>query len=115
MYELRYKTHFDAAHFLPDYKGKCHNEHGHRFEVEIIIASDVLNDQHMVLDFAELKKHIDLLDHRLLNEVMTTPTAEALAKFIYEMVTETIGETLIYPRHSVEVWESPNASVKYYA
>ena len=35
MYELRVKDHFDAAHYIADYKGKCHRMHGHRWEVEV--------------------------------------------------------------------------------
>ncbi len=34
---LQYRFHFDAAHQLPNYSGKCANLHGHRWEVEVVV------------------------------------------------------------------------------
>ena len=33
MYQVSVEQHFDAAHYLRDYHGKCENLHGHRFKV----------------------------------------------------------------------------------
>ena len=33
MYGLQAEAHFDGAHFLTDYYGKCENLHGHRWRV----------------------------------------------------------------------------------
>ena len=33
MYQVMVETHFDAAHFLRGYQGKCEALHGHRFRV----------------------------------------------------------------------------------
>ena len=41
---LVYHTHFDAAHYLRNYKGKCANTHGHRWEV-LVKISGRLEDQ----------------------------------------------------------------------
>ncbi len=35
MYTLKVKSHFDAAHRIRDYKGKCSRTHGHRWDVEV--------------------------------------------------------------------------------
>jgi len=33
MYQIFVEEHFDAAHYLPNYHGKCEKLHGHRFKV----------------------------------------------------------------------------------
>jgi len=33
MYEVSVEQHFDAAHYLRDYQGKCESLHGHRYQV----------------------------------------------------------------------------------
>jgi 6-pyruvoyltetrahydropterin/6-carboxytetrahydropterin synthase len=35
MYEIVVEKHFDAAHYLREYKGKCENMHGHRYGVHV--------------------------------------------------------------------------------
>ena len=31
MYQVSIEQHFDAAHYLRDYQGKCESLHGHRY------------------------------------------------------------------------------------
>ena len=110
MYKLRTEAHFDAAHFLWNYEGKCRNIHGHRWRIIAeISADDVQNggrEDGMVIDFGDFKKLLkaeaDKLDHSLiyekgslgdkllaalkeenfaLNEVDFRPTAENFAKY----------------------------------
>lgn len=42
MYGLQAEAHFDAAHFLTNYYGKCENLHGHRWRVVVTIESESL-------------------------------------------------------------------------
>ena len=44
MYYVSVESHFDAAHFLRGYAGKCENLHGHRYKVAVKIASENLDD-----------------------------------------------------------------------
>ena len=44
MYQISVESHFDAAHFLRGYQGKCEALHGHRFRVVVSVKSSVLND-----------------------------------------------------------------------
>lgn len=81
---------FDAAHYLPEYDGKCKNMHGHGWRLEVELEGNVEADG-MVLDFSELKRvvnHlvIDHLDHRLLNDVIVNPTCENLLIWIAEVL-----------------------------
>ena len=76
MYGLKTEAHFDSAHFLTDYYGKCENLHGHRWRVVVYIAQENLQDEgtmrDMVLDFGVFKREVravaDTLDHTLLLE-----------------------------------------------
>ena len=63
---LKYKAKkiftFDAAHFLPDYPGKCADMHGHTYKLDVVISrSDggIISwgsSDGMVLDFSEFTK-----------------------------------------------------------
>jgi 2-amino-4-hydroxy-6-hydroxymethyldihydropteridine diphosphokinase len=52
MYRLFVEDHFDAAHYLPEYRGKCERMHGHRFKVVLRVAADVVGADGMAYDFA---------------------------------------------------------------
>lgn len=56
MYEIIVQKHFDAAHYLRDYKGKCENLHGHRYTVKVIVSADGLNEIGLAYDFTDLKR-----------------------------------------------------------
>jgi len=103
MFELKYQCKFDAAHFLPQHKGKCKNLHGHTWTIKVVCKSELLKEG-MVIDFGDIKAIINELDHQLLNDFMEVPTAENLAKYLYEKIPCC---------YSVEVWESDKSSVKY--
>ena len=115
MYELKIKSHFDAAHQLKDYQGKCSQLHGHRWDVEVCVSGTELLQGNLLLDFSVLKKVLntvlDRFDHHFLNEVLENdnPTAELLSMQIYSMLAES-GTYVDY----VRVWESPDCSATYY-
>ncbi|WP_094602935.1 hypothetical protein SPSIL_025700 [Sporomusa silvacetica DSM 10669] len=121
MYELTILAEFEAAHQLPDYPGKCCRLHGHNWKVEVTVAGHELNHLGMVMDFKDLKaevgKVIDMLDHYFLNDLPAfktmNPTAENIAKYIYDSLAEqSIFQQAIKIR-CVQVWESPRSAVKY--
>lgn len=132
MYILKTNASFDSAHFLPGYKGKCNNIHGHRWKVEVeIYDTDLKTDKQcegMLIDFNDLKnalkKVTSKLDHTFiiqkaslkkttidallsegfsLYEVDFRPTAENIAKFIFD---ELKSEN--YKIKQVTVYETPN-------
>ena len=87
MYELRTESHFDSAHFLADYYGKCENLHGHRWRVVVSIAVPELGtsgtERDMVMDFEAFKPIVrevaDSLDHTFLVEEGTLKPATIAA------------------------------------
>lgn len=79
------KISFDAAHYLPNYAGKCSQMHGHHWVVELGVKGFVGEDG-MVIDFTTLKNFLSQikanLDHYLLNDTIPNPTAENVALYI---------------------------------
>jgi 6-pyruvoyltetrahydropterin/6-carboxytetrahydropterin synthase len=88
MYTLKTEAHFDSAHFLTNYFGKCENLHGHRWRVVVCIERGTLvgsgSERDMVMDFnsykAMVNKIADSLDHTFLVEEgsLAPATIEAL-------------------------------------
>ena len=120
MYEISIEQHFDAAHFLRGYQGKCEALHGHRFRVVVMIESSAVNDIGIAYDFVELKQHLrDILtkfDHTCLNDVppfdKINPSSENIASIIYnELQPKLVGVPVTLS--SVGVWESPQTGVSY--
>ena len=139
MYGLKTEASFDSAHFLTDYYGKCENLHGHRWRMEVTIATDELQEEGtmrgMVLDFGVYKKAVrelaESLDHTfLVEEGSLTPetiaalenegftltvlpfrtTAENLARYAFDQLTDQ-GLPVV----EVEVDETPNNRAFYRA
>lgn len=137
MYRLTAEASFDSAHFLAGYNGKCRNIHGHRWLINVEAAGDELQQagqmRDMVIDFGDLKKEVkviaDYFDHGLIVEKNTLkertfaalqeegfklievdfrPTAEKLAKFIFDSLK---GKQL--PVKQVTVYETPANSAAY--
>ena len=120
MYEISVEKHFDAAHFLRGYKGKCEAMHGHRYRVVARVKADKLDDIGLAYDFTELKRHLnDILsrfDHTCLNDVKPfdgiNPSAENIAATIYEELKKRLAPEPI-TLACVEAWESPQTGVAY--
>ena len=120
MYEISVEQHFDAAHFLRGYQGKCEALHGHRFRVVAKIKIPVVNDIGIAYDFVELKQHLrDILakfDHTCLNDVppfdKINPSSENIASIIYNELQPKLAGAPV-SLSSVEVWESPQTGVSY--
>ena len=120
MYQISVEQHFDAAHFLRGYQGKCEALHGHRFRVVVKITASEVDEIGLAYDFTVLKQQLgDILsrfDHTCLNDVppfdKINPSSENIAATIYnELQPKLAGApvSLLY----VEVWESPQSGVAY--
>jgi 6-pyruvoyltetrahydropterin/6-carboxytetrahydropterin synthase len=112
MYTLKVQEHFDAAHHVEGYDGKCARVHGHRWIIEVEVRAEELDEVGMVCDFGELRKMLRsiLPDHLDVNQVYTdmNPTAENLARVFCEQMKARVAETV-----AVTVWESPDCSCRY--
>ena len=120
MYQISVEQHFDAAHFLRGYQGKCEALHGHRFRVVVKIKASGVDDIGIAYDFTVLKQHLEdilsRLDHTCLNDVppfdKINPSSENIASTIYnELRSKLAGAPVSIS--GVEVWESPQGGVAY--
>lgn len=120
MYQVMVEAHFDAAHFLRGYQGKCEALHGHRFRVVAKVTAAGLDELGMAYDFTELKKHlreiVARLDHTCLNDIppfdTINPSSENIAATIYDELGSRLGGAPV-SLSGVEVWESPQSGVCY--
>ena len=112
MYTLKVREHFDAAHHLNGYEGKCARVHGHRWIAEVELAAEHLDEVGMVQDFGKVREILRsiLPDHLDVNEVYTdlNPTAENLARVFFDQMRARIPETV-----AVTVWETPDCGCRY--
>lgn len=120
MYQLFVEEHFDAAHYLPDYHGKCEKLHGHRFRVVARFEASKLDETGLAYDFVELKKQIrEVLarfDHTCLNDVAPLnrlgPSSENIAATIHDALKARFAKSPL-KLVTLEVWESPTTGVAY--
>lgn len=120
MYQISVEQHFDAAHFLRGYQGKCEALHGHRFRVVVKIKASGVDDIGIAYDFTVLKQHLEdilsRLDHTCLNDVppfdKINPSSENLASTIYNELRSKLAGVPV-SISGVEVWESPQSGVAY--
>jgi 6-pyruvoyltetrahydropterin/6-carboxytetrahydropterin synthase len=86
----------------------------------MLVASKVLDDIGMAIDFREIKNQtkvvVKRLDHQYLNDVapfdVLNPTAENIAKYFYDEVGLLINNQDVRVKE-VTIWETLRASVTY--
>jgi len=101
---------FDAAHYLPDYEGKCKNMHGHTWHITVEVEGPIQDkgsSKGMVFDLSKLKEVVnyvlDKWDHKVLNTFLDPPTCENVAEFLGKKVDEGLPTQVRI--HSVKVQE----------
>lgn len=120
MFELIVDSEFSAAHNLRDYKGACENLHGHNWKVRIVLRSENVNKQGMVIDFKDIKETtnnlINKYDHKYLNELdefsTTNPTTENISKLLYHKLSKDLPDDVFVEK--VTTWESEGFGASYY-
>ena len=120
MYQLFVEEHFDAAHYLPNYHGKCEKLHGHRFKVVARLEAARLDETGLAYDFVQMKQHLrEVLarfDHTCLNDLSPLdeigPSSENIAATIYDALQTRLSGSPV-KLVNVEVWESPTTGVSY--
>jgi len=102
MYTLKKTLKADAAHLLPNHDGKCKRLHGHSFKIVVTcIGFEKDLKDGILVDFGKIAKKYD---HSYLNDFFENPTAETVAKAVFD-------ETPF--AHCVEIWESESSYLKY--
>jgi 6-pyruvoyltetrahydropterin/6-carboxytetrahydropterin synthase len=121
MFEVTIEQTFAAGHALRNYHGKCENVHGHNYRCQVTLEGAELDQTGLLMDFVALKKAlqsvIDRLDHQWLNDFppfdVLNPSAENIAKYIYDEVNKGIGGQADIRLGSVKLWETDTSSATY--
>jgi len=120
MFRVKIITHFSAAHFLRNYKGKCETLHGHNWKVEVVVSGNELDSLGMVMDFSDLKRiasiALEELDHQNLNDLdyfkERNPSSEEIARYIFNKLKKEINQG-DYQLEEVRVWETDSSCAAY--
>ena len=140
MYKLTTYTELELGHRLrTSYAMKCQHLHGHRYEVEITVTADSLNEDNMIVDFKKLKEVVkkvldDKWDHAFclkeddplveslkqdehierLHIVPFNPTLEWMVKHWYEELNNAfISENLRVKMYSLKASETAKNTCEY--
>ena len=105
---------FDAAHNLVNYHGKCEKLHGHTYRLRIVLEG-VPDDEGMIMDFIEVSQIvkenvISKLDHAYLNDLITQPSAENIAIWIWQRIEKNLRRENC-SLSEVHVWETATSRV----
>jgi len=121
MYVVSVQAHYDSAHFLRNYKGKCERLHGHRYVVELALATTELDVAGIAFDFVVVKRSLrelaNYLDHENLNDLEPftelEPSAENQAKWFWDELKRRFPEEIAAAMLYTRVWETPTQWAQY--
>src|SRR3989338_5269936 len=131
MYTVTKEIFFCYTHRLMNYDGPCQHLHGHNGRIEVELEREKLDSRGMVVDFSEIRDVIkswidETLDHTMLLRkddplipilrekkerfytMDANPTAEAIAKLIYDYV-----HSQKFPVTRVTLWETESSFATY--
>ena len=105
---------FDAAHNLIQYHGKCEKLHGHTYRMRIVLEGQP-DSEGMIIDFCEVKdivkeRVISRLDHSYLNDIITQPSAENIAVWVWNELYNSLRRDNCR-LYEVHIWETETSSV----
>lgn len=92
MFKLRKTKEIEASHQLPFHDGKCKRLHGHSWVITVEVQGNELHEtgpkRGMVFDYYDIgvlmKNHVEILDHKHLNDIYKNPTSETIAKALFD-------------------------------
>ncbi len=90
--------------------------HGHTYRLRVTVKGE-RDEEGMVIDFAMLKdvvqkRVLDVLDHSYLNDILTQPSTENVAEWIWGQL-EDVLKTPTYHLYEIALWETPTSFVIY--
>lgn len=131
MFRVAREIQFCYGHRLLNYDGKCRHLHGHNGRAIITLEAPELDSKGMLVDFTEIKKHVQMwvdenIDHNMLlcrhdpllpilqaqgERVFVmeqNPTAENIARLIFNQ-----AQQAGLPVVEVVLWETANCHASY--
>jgi 6-pyruvoyltetrahydropterin/6-carboxytetrahydropterin synthase len=121
-FSVRVEAHFEAAHYLREYRGISEPLHGHSYKVEADLAGEGggLDGDAIAVDFVSARRKLEALakklDYGCINDVPPfteiNPSAENIAAWFHRELSSAVAD-----EHaavvSVTVWEGPVNAVTY--
>ena len=131
MFTIAKEIHFSYGHRVLGTPTKCVHLHGHNGKAVIVLAAESLDAKGMVMEFSDVKSHVQTwiereLDHKMLlckddpaveavkklgDPVFlmdSNPTAENIAKLIFDY-----AKSKGLPVTAVTLWETHSSSATY--
>jgi 6-pyruvoyltetrahydropterin/6-carboxytetrahydropterin synthase len=131
MFRVVSQIHFCYGHRLMNYEGKCRHPHGHNGRAEVELSAKKLDPRGMVMDFGEIKTHLQSwidqnLDHQMILRkddplvkilkglgepfylLSGNPTAENIAREIFR-----VARSKGLPVTRVTLWETEKSFATY--
>ena len=110
---LDVEFYFAAAHRLPRYQGPCFRMHGHNYKFFVGLEGEVDPATGMIADFGVVKQVVAervlaRADHQTLNDFLENPTAENIARWIWETLAPRLPGLV-----EVRLYEIPDCCVTY--
>jgi 6-pyruvoyltetrahydropterin/6-carboxytetrahydropterin synthase len=113
---------FEAAHQLPNHRGKCARLHGHSYTLEVSLRGPLKaergeSDDGMVVDLDVIKQVVQAavisrVDHFNLNEIIDGPTtAERIAHWIWDRLEEA-EPAFAAMLYRIRLWETATGYVE---
>jgi 6-pyruvoyltetrahydropterin/6-carboxytetrahydropterin synthase len=121
MYTISVQAHYDSAHLLRDYVGKCARLHGHRYVVQVALQIRDVGESGMVYDFGDLKRNLkelaSRLGHQNINDIppftRIESTAENQARYFFDEMKKRLPPELAPGLLYARVSESPGQWAQY--
>jgi 6-pyruvoyltetrahydropterin/6-carboxytetrahydropterin synthase len=118
-YQVDVERDFSASHQLRTYDELLEPIHGHRWKVRASFAGEHLDQMDVLIDFLEVERLLDDIlagfNNRHLNDLpcfdQTNPTAENVARAIFESLRARLGTPELLERITVQ--EAINCSASY--
>jgi len=107
--------HFDAAHNLIHYNGKCERLHGHTYRLRVTLEGYPDKKTGMIIDFIEFsrivkERIIDKLDHSYINELIEQTTAENISEWIWKQLEPSLKSER-YHLYEITIWETETSFI----
>ena len=110
MFTVSKRIEISAAHRVcTDYQSPCNQLHGHNWIITVYCRSEELNNNGMVIDFAEIKQKIHgVLDHKILNDILPcNPTAENIAQWVCGRLPNCFKVIVQESEGNIAIYEKP--------
>ena len=107
MYTVTKRIEVSGSHQLKlPYNSKCKNLHGHNWVIEVMLQSEKLDENGMVLDFTKIKEIVNRLDHVHINDIVPfNPTAENMAKWLCDQIPHCVAVSVQETEGNVATYE----------